>query len=240
MKMKMYHELAEWWPLLSAPADYAEEAAAIRDAVVTAARRPVRTMLELGSGGGNNASHLKAWFAMTLCDVSHEMLAVSMALNPECEHVHGDMRSVRLGRSFDAVLIHDAIMYMTTEDDLSAAIATAAAHVAPGGVALFVPDCTAETYRPRTSSGGEDGEGRSVRYLEWEQEPAGTSAQVTFVILLKEGDARPSVVLDEHVFGLFPRETWRSLIAKAGLEPFVLRDRPDEALGELIGGVRPA
>ena len=49
-----------------------------------------RTVLELGSGGGNNASHLKAQFRMTLVDRSPGMLAVSRALNPECEHVEGD------------------------------------------------------------------------------------------------------------------------------------------------------
>lgn len=236
--MKMYHELASWWPLLSAPAEYADEAAAIRDAVVATAHRPVRTMLELGSGGGNNASHLKAFFSMTLCDVSHEMLAVSMVLNPECEHVHGDMRTVRLGRAFDAVLVHDAVMYMVTEEDLGAAIATSAAHLAPGGVALFVPDHTAETYRPGSSCGGHDGDGRALRYLEWSQEPSGASCVVTFVILTKEGEAPPRVAVDEQVFGLFPLATWLRLIEAAGLTPRVLRDAPSDDLGLLLAGVR--
>lgn len=235
----MYHELAEWWPLLSHPKDYVQEASAIREAIVALARRPVREVLELGSGGGNNASHLKEHFAMTLCDRSHEMLAVSMALNPECEHVHGDMRSVRLERSFDAVLVHDAIMYMATEQDLGAAIATAAAHLAPGGAAVFVPDYTRETYEPKSSCGGHDGDGRAVRYLMWEQEPAGATAIVTFVILLKEGDEPPRTETDEHVFGLFPRSAWVRLIEEAGLEASVLRDTPSEDLGELLCGVRP-
>jgi trans-aconitate methyltransferase len=237
--MKMYHELAEWWPLLSAPKDYAEEAAAIEDAILSLARRPVKTLLELGSGGGNNASHLKARFAMTLCDASHEMLAVSMALNPECEHGHGDMRTVRLDRTFDAVLIHDAIMYMSTEDDLNAAIATAAAHLAPGGAAVFVPDHTTETYLPESHSGGEDGETRALRYLEWSQERMGTAAVATFVILLKEGDGPPRVVTDHHVFGVFDRATWVRLIEAAGLEAHVVREAATPDLGPVLAGVRP-
>lgn len=48
---------------------------------------------------------------MTLVDLSPEMLTTSCALNPECEHLPGDMRTVRLGRLFDAVFIHDAIIY---------------------------------------------------------------------------------------------------------------------------------
>lgn len=237
--MKMYHELAEWWPLLSHPKDYGEEATEIRSAIVSLARRPVRTVLELGSGGGNNASHLKAHFAMTLCDRSDAMLGVSMVLNPECDHVQGDMRTLRLGREFDAVLVHDAIMYMTTEEDLHAAIETAAVHLAPGGAAVFVPDCTRDTYEPRTSSGGHDGDGRAVRYLQWEHEASGTTATVTFVIVLKDGDAPPRVETDIHVFGLFPRATWVRLIQRAGLEAVVLRSTPTPDLGELLGGVRP-
>ena len=41
------------------------------------------------------------------------MLELSRTLNPDCEHLEGDMRTLRLGRTFDAVLIHDAVMYMT-------------------------------------------------------------------------------------------------------------------------------
>jgi SAM-dependent methyltransferase len=78
---KLYAELADWWPLLSAPADYAEEAGFYRR-ILDEACRP-RTVLELGSGGGNNASHLKQHFSLTLVDRSPEMLAVSRRLNPE-------------------------------------------------------------------------------------------------------------------------------------------------------------
>ena len=78
----LYHQLAAWWPLLSAPADYEEEAAFYQRTLLDACERSPQTMLELGSGGGNNASHLKARFAMTLVDRSPGMLAVSRALNP--------------------------------------------------------------------------------------------------------------------------------------------------------------
>jgi len=181
----------------------------------------VRTVLELGAGGGNNASFMKTRFAMTLTDLSEDMLAVSRELNPDCEHLHGDMRTLRLGRTFDAVLIHDAIMYMTTEEDLAAAIATAAAHLEPGGVALFVPDDTAESYRPFTSHDGHDADdGRSLRFLEWSSPllPGATATDVTFVVVTKE-NGETKTYLDEQRFGLFPRETWLRLIAEAGLEP---------------------
>ncbi len=87
---------------MSAPADYEEEAASYARILAGGSDTPLRTVLELGSGGGNNASHLKARFQMVLVEPSAGMLQVSRALNPECEHVQGDMRTVRLGRQFDA------------------------------------------------------------------------------------------------------------------------------------------
>src|SRR3712207_3129201 len=104
----MYGELAAWWPLLSAPHEYDEEMAIIRGVLEAHARRPVRRLLELGSGGGNGASHLKAHYDLVLADLSPEMLAVSRAQNPELVHHEGDMRALRLGERFDAVFVHDA------------------------------------------------------------------------------------------------------------------------------------
>ena len=226
--MKLYGELAGWWPLISAPEDYADEA---RDAVRFirgGAIIPVRTLLELGSGGGNNASHLKRWFRLTLVDPSAGMRRVSRTLNPECEHLAGDMRTVRLGRLFDAVMIHDAIMYMRTESDLRAALATAAAHLRPGGVAYLAPDFTAETFRPGTGEGGHDERPtpgrrpRAARYLEWTLSPirrGGSEYAVHYAFLLRECDGSVRLVRDVHREGLFPRATWLRLLREVGLRP---------------------
>jgi len=213
----MYRELASWWHLLSPPEDYAEEAALYREATISNCRAQPRTLLELGSGGGNNASHLKATFKMTLVDLSPGMLAVSRSLNPECEHIEGDMRSVRLSREFDAVFIQDAIAYMRTEDDLGRAIQTAFIHCRPGGVALFSPDYTRDGFRPTTSHGGHDGEGRGMRYLEWsyDPDPADTTYATDFAFLLRDGE-RVRCEYDRHILGLFGHEDWLRLIRDAG------------------------
>jgi len=225
--MKLYDELAEWWPLFSAPANYAEEAAFFASVLTDACKPAPRTVLELGSGGGNNALYLKSKFEMTLADLSPQMLAVSRALNPECEHREGDMRTVNLGRTFDAVFIHDAIAYMTTTADLDAAICTAYRHCRPGGIALFVPDCVRETFVGQTTHGGHDGDdGRSLRYLMWtvDPDPADTTYRTDFAIMLRDqnGDAR--VVLDSHIEGVFPNAEWMRLLRETGFEPRTLTD----------------
>src|SRR5688572_3021685 len=157
---KLYHELAPWFHLLTAPEEYEEEAEIYRRILLEASAGEIRTLLELGSGGGNNASHLKRHFTMTLTDLSPGMIALSRTLNPDCEHLVGDMRTLRLGRLFDAVFVHDAVVYMVTEEDLKKVMETAYAHCRPGGVALFAPDHVRETFRPETSCGGHDGGGR--------------------------------------------------------------------------------
>lgn len=158
---RIYDEFTSWWPLLSDPADYAEEASFYRRALISACASRPKTLLELGSGGGNNASFLKRHFKMTLVDRSSNMLAVSQALNPRCEHIQDDMRTARLRREFDAVFIHDAIMYMATEEDLQRAIETAFIHCKPGGAALFAPDCVRESFHPSTKHGGHDSANRA-------------------------------------------------------------------------------
>ena len=206
---RLYDDLASWWPLLSPPSDYEEEAAFYREALTAACEGPVRTLLELGSGGGNNAFHLKPHFTLTLVDLAPGMLEVSRALNPECEHVEGDLRSVRLGRTFDGVFIHDAICYMTTEADLRQAFETAYVHCRPGGAALFAPDYVRETFQPTTDHGGTDGADRALRYLEWayDPDPADTSYLVDYAFLLRAPDGRTRIEHDRHVEGLFPRAT---------------------------------
>ncbi len=221
---RLYHELATWWPLISAPADYAEEAAFYRRTLQQVCDPAPRSLLELGSGGGNNASHLKAHFNMTLVDRSSEMLAVSRQLNRECEHVQGDMRTVRLGRRFDGVFVHDAIDYMTTEDDLERTIATAFAHCRRGGAALFAPDHVRESFQPSTELGGHDGGSRAARYLEWTWDPdaADTTYTVDYAFLLRAADGSTRAVEDRHLMGLFSRDVWLRLMSKTGFRPKVV------------------
>jgi ubiquinone/menaquinone biosynthesis C-methylase UbiE len=226
---KLYAELASWFHLLSSPPDYGEEAEFARGLIVETSASPPRTLLELGSGGGNNASHLKAHFEMTLVDLSQGMLDLSQKLNPECEHVQADMRLLRLGRPFDAVLVHDAIMYMTTEDDVRLALETASLHCKPGGVLLVMPDMIKETFVSLTTHGGHDSQsddGRAIRYIEWtfDPDPSDTTYTVDFAYLLREGNQPVRVVHDMHLFGLFTRDKWLQMLRDSGFTPRAVPD----------------
>ncbi|MFC1996944.1 class I SAM-dependent DNA methyltransferase [Chloroflexota bacterium] len=216
----LYSELAEWWPVLSTPEDYAEEARFYQQVIKSASSKIPKTLLELGSGGGNNASHMKLHFEMTLVDLAPGMLEVSKRLNPESEHIQGDMRTVRLDRQFDSVFIQDAIMYMLTESDLFQAIETAFVHCQPGGVALFAPDSTRETFKESTGHGGHDRGERGLRYLDWTHDSDDTDSTYVsdMVYLLRDGAGQVRCVHDRHIMGLFGHDDWLRLIAQAGFQ----------------------
>jgi SAM-dependent methyltransferase len=218
---KFYEELAVWWPLISAVEDYREEADYFLPLLSDSTNRPTATLLELGSGGGSNAFHMKSAFtSVTLVDLSPQMLDVSRQLNPDCEHLQGDMRTVRLNRTFDVVFIHDAIEYMTTLDDLRKAIETAFMHCKSGGLALFVPDTVRETFEPSTDHGGEDGDERSVRYLEWTYDPDETDTTyiTDYVFVLRQDNQPVRIEHDQHVLGLFARDEWLRLLHETGFD----------------------
>jgi SAM-dependent methyltransferase len=241
--MRLYGELAPWFHLLTKPEDYAEEAARYRRLVLEACP-DAQALLELGAGGGNNASHLKQHFSCTLSDVSPQMLAASMGLNPDCEHVLGDMHTMRLGRTFDAVFVHDAVAYLTSADELEAAIGTAYVHTRPGGVALFVPDFTRETFTGSgVDTGGHDADdGRSLRFLQWthDPDPDDTTYDVEYAVLVREPGKPVRAVHDHHREGLFPEHLWLTLLEQAGFRVAVDRSDNPETPQLAFVAVRPS
>jgi len=145
------------------------------------------------------------------------MQALSRELNPECEHVAGDMRTLRLGRAFDAVLVHDAVMHMTTKEDLDAVARTAFAHTRPGGVAIFAPDCVRETFQEHAMLHAREDGARALRCLEWawDPDPWDDTFVTEFAFLLRRG-SEMKAVHDRQVFGLFSRKTWLRILGEAG------------------------
>ena len=228
--LRFYRELARWWPFISPLDEYADEAQEFARLLCRAVR-PVRTVLELGSGGGHNAFHLKHRFELTLADISAEMLVISRRLNPECAHVQGDMRTLHLAQAFDAVFVHDAIDYMTTEADLRAAMGTAFRHCRPGGLAVFVPDHTRESFVPGTDCGGSDApDGSGVRYLEWafDPDPHDSMTSTEYAFLVRAADGTVASFAETHVNGLFSRDTWVRLLYEAGFQAEMVTEQTSD------------
>jgi hypothetical protein len=219
MQPLLYSELTPWYRLLDPPADPFDEATAYEHALMRGLIGDGETLLELGAGAGHNALHLKRRFRCTLTDVSEQMLGLSHQINPECEHILGDMRSLRLHRMFDTVFVHDAVCYLTSEEELLAAATTAFLHTRPGGAALFAPDHLRDTFTESTELIETDDGTRALRCLAWtwDPNPADSLYTVDYAFLLRDGAAMKAVH-DRHDEGLFPELTWRRILASAGYE----------------------
>jgi SAM-dependent methyltransferase len=218
--MRFYAEFSAWWPLFSPPDDHVEAAADLLRRLAPLPEPGAATLLELGSGGGSLAFHLKRQFVLTLTDLSEGMLAQNRKLNPEAEFVQGDLRTLRLNRQFDYVFMGDSVCYMLDAADLQAAIETAAIHCTPRGKVVIIPDYVAETYESGTDHGGTDDEdGRGFRYLWWSWDPdrSDTTYLVDFAFMMRESSGAVHVVHDRHTEGVFPKAVWFAAFARAGL-----------------------
>jgi SAM-dependent methyltransferase len=224
MASRLYGDLAAWWPLFAPTGYYEGEARSIMAMLDALYGVRPRRILELGSGGGCMAAYFDGYAELTLLDCEEAMLGVSRRTNPAARHVNADMRSARLDTQFDAVIIHDAINHISRSSDLLATLMTARLHLAPNGVAIVLPDDTAETFRPCVSMGGQDGaEGRSLRYLAWTQPAENNTYRVDFAIMCRAADGVIETVHESFDFGLFSRTAWRTAFLTAGFTKVMLR-----------------
>jgi len=163
---------------------------------------------------------------VTVIDSSAQMLNVSRKLNPEADHVLGDMRTIRMERFFDAVIINDSIGYMLTECDLRAAFETAAAHLRPSGICVVSQAQVRELFQPNHVSAKTHRRcDMEVTFIVHDLSPDPMNnivESLIFIVIRKGNDIR--IELDRHRTGLFPRSTWIALLTESGLQVGQYRD----------------
>ncbi len=212
-----YNQLAWTEDFLADPADYEQEVAHYADLVWQHADPPVKTLLHFGCGAGGHDLYFKRYFAVTGVDLSVGMLDKAREKNPEIEYIEGDMRTIRLDRQFDAVVIPDSIDYIATRGGLQQVIQTAALHLRTGGVLLIVCS-TAEQFR--NNNFVYTGEKDDVHVTLFENNYANPytpqTHEITLFYLIRRNGALETY--SEHIVaGLFPQASWEALFTQAGL-----------------------
>ncbi len=214
---KAYNELAWVDTVVGSPEECAGEAELYLQLIREHCRAAPATLLHLGCGAGAHDLTFKRELAVTGVDLSPGMLEIARSQNPEITYVRGDMRTIDLGRRFDAVAIPDSIDYMVTLEDLRATIRTASRHLDPGGVLLVVAN-TREEFRDNnfvyTGSRGD------IEVTVFENNRVcedGARYEATLVYLVRRR-GQLSIETEVHTLGLFPRATWLELLAGAGFE----------------------
>jgi SAM-dependent methyltransferase len=222
--------LAYLWPIISPPEEYGSEAAFFGDVIREELGPGRHKLLELGVGGGHNLSHLTDDFDCTAVDLSPAMLALSKGLNPGVEHHVGDMRNIRLERTFDTVLVHDSASYLLTEQDLTETFATAAAHLRPGGVLMVAPDWFQETFPDGWVYNWDRQQGDievNIQEVMVDPDPSDTQVESTYTYTIKKAGVT-TVEVDTHITGLFSIQTWSDLMGQAGFRVEVRTLPPNE------------
>ncbi|MGB2853946.1 MAG: class I SAM-dependent methyltransferase [Dehalococcoidia bacterium] len=233
-QQRLYSDLAWVCPIISPPQGYIEETEQLCEIIRENSKLEVKTLLNLGCGGGHNDCTLKKHFRVMGIDTSEAMLGLATQLNPEVTYSVGDMRTMRLGKTFGAVTIFDSINYMVTVADLQAAFMTAFMHLKPGGVFLTLVEATPERFRQNRSQCTTHASGDiEIVFIEnaYDPDPKDTTYEETYVYLIRRG-GRLDIETDRHVCGIFRLETWHGLLRKVGFEVKQMEFRPAGLEGE--------
>ena len=217
---RLYADLAWTWRRMSPLEEYEQEAEKLAQAIRQTSHRPVHTLLNLGCGGGHNDYWLKRQFDLTGIDLNEPMLELARELNPEVIYLTGDLRTIRLDKTFDAVVAADSLAYMLTGADLCATFTTAFVHLKPGGVFCTYVETTPERFKQNATKSwtGDRGDDELV-FIEnsYDPDPADSIYETTFVYLIRR-EGKLTVEVDPHVCGIFSLETWQALLQSVGFE----------------------
>ncbi|ACH39577.1 SAM-dependent methyltransferase, type 11 [Citrifermentans bemidjiense Bem] len=230
--MNCFGAYSHYYDLLYKDKDYAGEARYI-DELIRKHSPGAKRILNLGCGTGRHDFELmKLGYQVTGLDLSEEMLAVAAKrltdMHPgpapaALRFLQGDVRTVRLGETFDVVIsLFHVMSYQSTNDDLHKAFATAKAHVAPGGLFLF--DCW---YGPAVLSDPpvvrvkrlEDDVIEVVRIAEPEVHYNANTVDVNYQVLITEkATGRVSTLKETHTMRYLFMPEVEGLFAAHGME----------------------
>jgi SAM-dependent methyltransferase len=134
----MFRETAHVYDLIytAEGKDYLAESTEVRDQVIE--RTPdASSLLDVACGTGGHLRYLREWFEVTGLDVDPAMLTQARKALPGVSLVEGDMRTFDLDRRFDAIVcLFSSIGYMSSREDLHAAVVRMASHLASGGTLI--------------------------------------------------------------------------------------------------------
>lgn len=224
---RLYDDLSWLWPAWGSVEEYRAESDLLAGLARRHAKAPVRTLLDVGCGGGKNLHHFARHLDATGLDLSPAMLGLARTLNPGVELVQADMRGFDLGKHFDAVYLNDALPHLRSRGDLGRTFACAYHHTAPGGVTLAVAEFTRERFEQNATSAtpavpGACPPGVDVVFVEnqYDPDPADDTFENTILYLIRE-HGRLRIERDTWELGLFALDDWVRLATSAGFDVHV-------------------
>jgi SAM-dependent methyltransferase len=217
-KWRMFDDLSWTWPIINPPEKHVSDSEVLIEILRTQSSFPAKTLLNLGSGGGNDDYTLKNAFDVTGVDYSLRMLDLARKLNPQVEYVHGDMRNMLFDKLFDSAIITESINYMLTERDLKGVYETAYIHLNPGGMLLSCLSRIKESFKNNHSvSSCHSANDCQITWIENHYDPdtEDTVIETTHIYLIRRLSEQ-RIEIDRHVNGLFSLDTHKKILTQMG------------------------
>ena len=204
--------------------DYAAESAEL-DRLIKNSCPTARTLLDVACGTGAHLVELRRWYELEGADISPAMLTVARGRLPDIPLHQADMRTLDLGKTFDAVIcLFSSIAYITDPAEMRTAVARLAAHVAQGGVLILDgwvrPDEWHDGYRPEPEI-ARDEQTMVVRLAASRREGNITELDMHHLVQTADG---VEYFVESHRLALTPTEDYVSTVASAGLTATVIPD----------------
>lgn len=203
----MYNASARFYDLIySKIKDYEREAADLLEVIRSRGDYEGKSLLDVACGTGEHLRYLKDHFRVEGLDLSPELLRIAGAKNPGVPVHLGNMLDFELGRSFEVITcLFSSIGYMTSVDELNAAVATMGRHLNRGGLLLVEPWFTPETWKEgHISLAVAEGEGLKVARMSTSRTEGKVSAfDFHFLVGTPEGTSH---LVETHRMGLFTQE----------------------------------
>jgi SAM-dependent methyltransferase len=215
--------------------DYSAEVDVIESALRRDGRPGAHSILDLGCGTGRHAVLLaQRGYDVLGVDRSPAMLVRAMeraaTAGQGIEFLEGDVRTVDLGRTFDAVLLMFAVLgYQLSDEDVARTIDAVARHLRPGGLLLFDiwygPAVEAEGPTARTKI-VRSGESTIQREAFGVLDPDRHTCTVRYALRIT-GDGQATEGAEEHTVRYFFESDLRAELDRAGFDLLRLSAFPD-------------
>lgn len=223
----MYDKSARIYDLLytgSGIKDYEAESAELHR-IIQDACPAAHSLLDVACGTGAHLAELRRWYAVEGVDLSPAMLDEARKRLQGIPLHQADMRTLALGRTFDAVIcLFSSIGYITDPSELRSTVGRLAAHIALGGVLILDgwvrPDAWRGQRLPEPDIARDD-EVMVVRLAFTRRKGSITDLEMHHLV---QTEAGVEYFSERHRLALTPTEDYVAAVEQAGLTARVITD----------------
>lgn len=208
--------------------DYRGEAHVVLDLI--RARRPeAASLLDVACGTGGHLRHFAESLECEGVELSMPMLERARTALPSLRLHEGDMRTLDLGRRFDAITcLFASIGYVETAEQVTQTLRCFADHLEPGGVVVVEPWWTSDRFLDGYVSGDVVRQGDRLLSRLTHTVREGTHSVMRVQYGIADSDTGLQQFGEEHRALLLDREQYEAAFLEAGLEVEYV---PDVACG---------